>query len=141
MANGKPYAWFDTLVAMCASGLGLGPAGTPTNRQLAARRKVKVRVIERHVTSICEAFGFDTDDKGARNVIVQIAIDQGLVIRADLAGLGRPRAQLASLEPRNDSRQSAHRRSARRGNRLPSTSGKGSATLRRVRQGPMALEA
>jgi len=88
MANGKPYAWVDTLVAMCEPALGVGPAGTPTNRQLAARRKVKVRVIERHVASIHEAFGFDTDDKGARYVIVQIAIDHGLVTRADLAGLG-----------------------------------------------------
>jgi hypothetical protein len=88
MANGKPYAWFDTLVAMCEPALGVGPAGTPTNRQLAARRQVKLRVIERHVASIHEAFGFDTDDKGARYVIVQIAIDQGLVTRADLAALG-----------------------------------------------------
>jgi hypothetical protein len=88
MANGKPYAWFETLVAMCEPALGVGPAGTPTNRRLAARRKVRVRVIERHVASIYEAFGFDTDDKGARYVIVQIAIDQGLVTRADLAGLG-----------------------------------------------------
>lgn len=88
MANGKPYAWFDTLIAMCEPTLGVGPAGTPTNRQLATRRRVKLRVIERHVASIYEALGFDTDDKGARYVIVQIAVDQGLVTRADLTALG-----------------------------------------------------
>jgi hypothetical protein len=85
-SNGKPYAWFLTLIAMCEPALGIGPAGTPTNRELARRRFMSPGVIERHVAQIYEAFDL-ADVRGARDVIVQIAIERGLVTRADLQEL------------------------------------------------------
>ena len=84
--NGKPYAWFLTLIALCEPALGSGPAGTPTNRELAVRRYTSPGVIERHVAQIYDAFGL-ADVRGARDVIVQIAVERGLVTRADLRAL------------------------------------------------------
>ncbi len=85
-SNGRPYAWFLTLIAMCEPALGIGPAGTPTNRELARRRYVSPGVIERHMAQIYEAFGL-ADVRGARDVIVQIAVERGLVTRADVQEL------------------------------------------------------
>lgn len=87
--NGVPYSWFLTLVALCEPALGEGPAGTPINRDLAKRRFTTVKVIERHVAQIYEAFEL-AEVKGARDLIVQIAVDRGLVTRADLELLGPP---------------------------------------------------
>lgn len=85
-SNGKPYSWFMTLIAMCEPALGIGPAGTPTNRELARRRHTSQGVIERHIAQIYEAFDL-ADVRGARDVIVQIAVERGLVTRVDLREL------------------------------------------------------
>ena len=85
-SNGKPYAWFVTLIAMCEPALGVGPAGTPTNRELARRRYMSPGVIERQVAQIYQAFGL-AEVRGARDVFVQIAVERGLVTRADLREL------------------------------------------------------
>lgn len=87
-SNGRPYSWFLTLIAMCEPALGTGPAGTPTNQELARRRHTSTGVIERHVAQIYEAF--DLAAVGAtRDVMVQIAVERGLVTRADLEELDR----------------------------------------------------
>lgn len=82
-SNGKPYAWFATLVALCESSLGAAVAGTPTNGQLAHRLFLTRSAIERHIGLIYKAFGLDGDER-QREVIVSIAIDQGIVTSADL---------------------------------------------------------
>ncbi len=82
-SNGRPYAWFRTLVALCEPALGDAPAGTPSNPELCRRLIQSKSVTERHLTQIYEAFGL-VEDARDRNVVVIRAIDLGLVTRRDL---------------------------------------------------------
>ncbi len=85
-SNGKPYAWYRTLVALCEPALSDQPAGTPTNKQLQARLHQSKSVTERHLTEIYTAFGF-ADQHPDRELVVRRAIDLGLVTRADVEQL------------------------------------------------------
>ncbi len=82
-SNGVPYAWFDTLVALCEPALGKRPAGTPTNSQLARQLNLTEAAIERHMTAIYKAFDIGAF-AGHREVLVAIAIDQGIVTPGDI---------------------------------------------------------
>ena len=63
--------------------LGDAPAGTPTNPDLAQRLCLGENGIERHLASIYQAFGFQ-GRRHQREVIVAIAIHQGIVTRGDI---------------------------------------------------------
>jgi hypothetical protein len=82
-ANGRPYAWFRTLVALCEPALGDAPAGTPSNPELCRRLIQRKSVTERHLTQIYEAFDL-FDEARDRDVAVIRAIDLGIVTRKDL---------------------------------------------------------
>lgn len=83
LRNGRPYAWFKTLVALCEPHFGLGPAGTPTNPELAARLHVSTTTVEKHLTEIYRALEIDRA-AGQRELAVTIAITTGAVTPHDL---------------------------------------------------------
>lgn len=85
-ANGKDYAWFTTLVALCEPAFGDAPAGTPTNPDLGRRLYKGHGVIERDLNAIYAAFGLEGRSR-QREIIVSIAIAQGIVTREDIATL------------------------------------------------------
>lgn len=84
-ADGTPYAWFTTLVALCEPAMTNVVAGTPTNGQLASRLRVSHQTVEKHLRSIYDTFG--AAGAGDRDVIVAVAVDQGIVTPADVARL------------------------------------------------------
>jgi hypothetical protein len=92
LANGKPYAWFRTLVALCEPALTDSHASTPTNAALAARQVLGTGAIERHISEIYQRLGLNAD-QADREVAVTLAIRQGLVTRADLQMLPPKRRQ------------------------------------------------
>lgn len=82
-ANGRVRAWFLTLVALCEPQFGRGPAGVPTNIELAARRYVNTGVIERDLTQIYRALGIEHDPQ-RRDLAATLPVLIGAVTPADL---------------------------------------------------------
>lgn len=84
LPNGRVYTWMRTLVALCEPQFGIGPAGTPTNAELARRLFIAETTVERHVTRIFHELGIE-GTPGARDLAVTVAVSTGAVTRRDLA--------------------------------------------------------
>lgn len=83
-SNESVYAWFRTLVALCEPVLAHRVEPTPTNRTLAGRLHTQVGVIERHMAEIYENLGLSNLPSRDREIVVAIAVGQGIVTPDDL---------------------------------------------------------
>lgn len=82
-ANGNPYTWFRTLVAMCEPSLAGGLPGVPTNTDLANRLGYTPKVIERHLRDIYTELKVPPGGR-QRDAAVRIALERGIVTANDL---------------------------------------------------------
>lgn len=85
-AGGTVRAWFKTLVALCEPQFGRGPAGIPTNADLAARRFVNLGTIERDLTTIYRVLDIE-HRPDRREIAAVVPVITGAVTPADLAVL------------------------------------------------------
>lgn len=82
-ANGNPFAWYRTLVAMCEPRLEGNDLAVPTNGELAARLFASRSVIEKHLGEMHLQLEIEPG-RGSREEIVRLAIHHGLVMPGDV---------------------------------------------------------